>query len=470
MRRNCLTEKFAAAHFAKLHEHDLVWVAQKPEGERWHRYDGQRFVKDDTRQVRALVEEANEKLAEAIAPYRPETKDAEKFLTKALNRSGISNTLFLAEHRLSRHAVDLAADIYLLNCENGTVNLKTGECHDHRWQDYITKIATVRYTPNAKCPRFMEFLKRIFNGDQELINFDQRYTGYCLSGDIMDQSLVFGYGPRGNNGKSTHAKIKLLCAGSYGRDVMATMFLLKKQAGDVHSESLDRLVGYRMIAVGEIPAGAKLNDQLIKDLTSGKQVEARPFGAKPYNFMPTSHLMFESNYKPSAVTDEAFWRRILYLPYLTHFKKSERNKYFAEEVWEAEKEGIFWHYIQGAVCYFDGGAMVPQAVTDYTESVKYENDPVKQFAEECLVLLDEEKPGKFKTLLSEVHAYYEAYRQDQGFDHTHSPSTLLRELERIGFTCKREEDTERKGKKNGPIYVYDVLIKETAPKPKDRKR
>ena len=463
LRRNCLTESFAADHFKKLHEGKLIFVPQKPEGDKWHFYDGRRYATDTSRQVRAMVEEANKLLPQAIQEFRPEPKEAEKFLTKSLNRAGISNTLYLAEHRMSVNAHELDSDVYLLNTLNGTVNLKTGARHNHTQKDMITKLVHAEFNPKAKCPRFLEFLKRLFDGDQELINFDQRYTGYCLSGDIMDQSLVFGYGPRGNNGKSTHAKIKLACAGDYGRDVLASMFILKKIAGDIHSESLDRLVGYRLVSVGEIPQGAKLNDQLIKDLTSGKKVEARPFGAKPYSFMPQCHLLFESNYKPSAVTDEAFWRRILYLPYLTYFAKGERNKYFAEEVWEAEIEGILWHYIQGAICYFADGPMVPQVVTDYTESVKYENDPVKQFAESCLAWLKDETPGKFRTLLAELHLYYEAYREAEGFEHTHSPTTLKRELERLGFAVTRE-------KKGTPLYVEDVLIKETAPKPKDRKR
>jgi putative DNA primase/helicase len=41
---------------------------------------------------------------------------------------------------------------WLLNVENGTVNLQTGELGEHRQGDMITKIARVAYDKNTDCP------------------------------------------------------------------------------------------------------------------------------------------------------------------------------------------------------------------------------------------------------------------------------------------------------------------------------
>lgn len=46
------------------------------------------------------------------------------------------------------------ADVNLLNCKNGTLDLKTMQFRSHNPDDKITKIADVVYNPNAKCPRF----------------------------------------------------------------------------------------------------------------------------------------------------------------------------------------------------------------------------------------------------------------------------------------------------------------------------
>ena len=68
-------------------------------------------------------------------------------------------------HPLSISAFD--KDIYLLNCQNGTLHLKTGEFYDHRAEDYITKIAGAHYDPSAKCPRWEKFIDEVMSGDKE---------------------------------------------------------------------------------------------------------------------------------------------------------------------------------------------------------------------------------------------------------------------------------------------------------------
>jgi putative DNA primase/helicase len=47
---------------------------------------------------------------------------------------------------------DLDKDPWLLNVENGTINLRTGEIREQRAEDLITKIAKVRFDPAAGCP------------------------------------------------------------------------------------------------------------------------------------------------------------------------------------------------------------------------------------------------------------------------------------------------------------------------------
>lgn len=44
-------------------------------------------------------------------------------------------------------------DPYLLNCVNGTLNLKTGVFGPHNPSDLLTKMAGVKYDPNAVCTR-----------------------------------------------------------------------------------------------------------------------------------------------------------------------------------------------------------------------------------------------------------------------------------------------------------------------------
>jgi putative DNA primase/helicase len=76
----------------------------------------------------------------------------------------------------------LDQDPWSFNALNGTVDLQTGELRPHRREDLITKLAPVQYDPDADCPTWWEFLKRIFDGNFTLIEFLQKATGYALTG------------------------------------------------------------------------------------------------------------------------------------------------------------------------------------------------------------------------------------------------------------------------------------------------
>ena len=74
-------------------------------------------------------------------------------------------------------------DIYLFNCKNGTLNLRTMEFREHRPEDYLTKVSPVIYDPDAECPRWRTFIDEIMQGDKARSNYLQKAIGYALTGD-----------------------------------------------------------------------------------------------------------------------------------------------------------------------------------------------------------------------------------------------------------------------------------------------
>ena len=105
-----------------------------------------------------------------------------------------------SDRRLAATPDQWDADPWLFNTPAGTVELKTGSLRDHRPQDYITKIAGC--SPGAEgCPMFFQFLNKIFNGDQDLINYLQKFFGYILTGLTCEHAMLFFHGA-GANGKS----------------------------------------------------------------------------------------------------------------------------------------------------------------------------------------------------------------------------------------------------------------------------
>jgi putative DNA primase/helicase len=89
---------------------------------------------------------------------------------------------------------DLDIGPWLFNCPDGTLELKTATLRDHKPEDLITKICPTRYDPNATCTTWENFLDTIFQRDQDLITFNQRFFGYCLTGDVREQIILIFWG------------------------------------------------------------------------------------------------------------------------------------------------------------------------------------------------------------------------------------------------------------------------------------
>ena len=97
---------------------------------------------------------------------------------------------------------ELDADPWKLNVLNGTIDLHTGELYAHRASDLITMLAPIEYGELAECPRWEDFLDRIFERDADTIEFVQKAVGYSLTGCTHEQVLFVPWGT-GANGKST---------------------------------------------------------------------------------------------------------------------------------------------------------------------------------------------------------------------------------------------------------------------------
>jgi len=88
----------------------------------------------------------------------------------------------------------------LLGAENGIIDLKTGVLRKGRPEDKITMTTGLNFDPDAKCPRWVQFIEEVFD-DAELRDWILRALGYSITGDTTEQVVFMGHG-RGGNGKS----------------------------------------------------------------------------------------------------------------------------------------------------------------------------------------------------------------------------------------------------------------------------
>jgi putative DNA primase/helicase len=144
-------------------------------GRGWLVYDGKRWRHDTLFCVNELAK-ATARLIAREAKYLegdPATARG-KFAKQALAKGALDRMLDLAKGLLAVEDAKLDADPWLLNVENGTINLRTGRREKHDPRDLLTKMAPVRANRKAKCPKFKNFLRRITGDDAGLRGFLQK--------------------------------------------------------------------------------------------------------------------------------------------------------------------------------------------------------------------------------------------------------------------------------------------------------
>ena len=206
------------------------------------------------------------------------------------------------------------ANTWLLNCRNGTVDLKTGTLRPHDRTDYITLCLDVDYDPNAQCPTWERFLLDIMGGNTGLVEFLQRAVGYSITGEVSEQAFLILWG-EGENGKSTFINALLHLLGDYAMKAPTELLMMTGQQDRHPTEKAD-LAGKRFVATIETEENRRLAEVLIKELTGGDKIRARHMREDFWEFWPTHTIWLATNHRPEIRgTDRAIWRRIRLIPF-----------------------------------------------------------------------------------------------------------------------------------------------------------
>jgi len=289
---------------------------------------------------------------------------------------------------------------HLLIVDNGIVNLRSGVLAPVDPSHKMTKRVYVRYDPNAQCPRWIQFLYEIFDGDREMVDYMQRLIGYCLTGEVREKKLFFLYGPQANNGKSTFTDILTLLLGdAYLKKIPVKAFMRYKDANpNAPNENLASLRGARVSISDETEHLDRLNGPMIKELTGvTDRITTRHNYGSNFSFVPTHKIFIICNQLPTIDgSDPAIWNRVQCVPFDVVFVNKELHP--EAEGPSADKEihgklrselnGIFAWAIEGAQEYYRSGLKPPAKVLRTSAEYKEDEDTIGQFLEECCELDD----------------------------------------------------------------------------------
>jgi putative DNA primase/helicase len=190
-----LTDAGNAERFALMHKawYRYVWEWRTGlvwDGKCWSRDPGDgalRFAKATSKAIYHEIEGApNPDERERIAKWA--------IASESERRLRAMVALAHAEPGIPVRPDDLDAPPWLLNCQNGTLDLHLDDAgalrplRPHRREDLLTRVIPVAYDPVALCPEFDRFLQRIFVNRPHLIEYIQRAIGYSLTASRSSKS------------------------------------------------------------------------------------------------------------------------------------------------------------------------------------------------------------------------------------------------------------------------------------------
>jgi putative DNA primase/helicase len=398
----------------------------------WYIWNGSHWAKDETNAIHRMARQVVRSIyAEAS---RTESSDTRKNLGRwALSCESVGRIAAMIEMAKSEEQISAEHTLFdkepwLLNCKNGTINLRTGELRRHDPADYLTKRIEIDYDSSAHAPTWERFLARITNGDTALADYLQRAIGYTLTGDTSEQCLFFLHGD-GSNGKSTFFNAVMPLLGPYYGKLHASSLLKRQNEGGVPND-IAALMGIRMVVSSEM-ANNQFDEEKVKDLTGNEPVSARFMRAEWFRFTPEFKIWLYGNTKPRIRgMDHGIWRRIRLIPFTATIPDSEKDPQLSAKL-RNELPGILAWAVRGCLEWQRTGLITPECVRVATEGYRDEMDTIGAFLSECCVI-----NPKAYTPMGELYNAYTSWCEKSG-ERALAKKNLGLELDKRGYHSER---------------------------------
>lgn len=281
-------------------DNTLVFVA-----EQGYRFNGQVWELVDNQ---TLIHEMT------IAMWAAEPKDAT--ISSAFR--------ILQKHRTAPHLKPgqwIGRDVsHLVACQNGILDVHTGQLEPHNPQFFTTGILPYSYDPHATAPQWLKFLNDVFEGDVQRVALLQEWLGYQLVNDYSHHKAMLLVGaPR--SGKGTIGRILNSLVGN-------SAYMGMTLDGFAHDKTMEAALNKTVLFIGDAhsvsgPDKNRILDRLMSitgndSLTIGRLYKQSFTGQLP------GRITIAANTIPAFYDDSgAFGNRLLLLPFNRSFLGSE---------------------------------------------------------------------------------------------------------------------------------------------------
>lgn len=438
----------------------------------WALFDGARWVPDKSgARVERLAKESTDRMAReaadalaaaARAYAAAEDEDEKERLKAALNTARRRLGWAKASQDMKRVRAMLAAarseprvyvrfgrdrfdtHPHLLNCPNGTVDLRTGAVRPHDRDDFLTKLCPTTFTPAARRDGYLRFLDQVFHGRPAVAAYIRRLSGYAATGETCDHTAHFWWGG-GSNGKSVLQLLWLDALGNTADGYAHTPppELLIEDRNSRHPTEKVGLRGARLAVCSETPEDARLDEQKLKALTGDDLVQARGMKQDFFQFPPTHKFVIPTNHKPRVRgADHGIWRRLRLVPFqVTFWKEADRaldpaaesesgpgGRYdpalradpgLLDRLRGEEREGVLADMVEHAVAFYRAGRTLdpPDEVANATADYRKAEDLIGQYLDEHI---QADAGGRFGA--AELYGHFKQWWADEGHDAKRTPT------------------------------------------------
>jgi len=366
----------------------------------WFVWDGTRWQADSRRQIEA-------KAANTIRRFRARAEGlaespARTALLRWANASEASSSLGAMVHLAGAIApIPVAPEEfdthpYLLNFQNGTIDLQTGQLLPHTRSHLLTRRIPERYRPSAPCPQFLCFLHQTMAGFGEptpdaaaaaarMVEWLQIAFGYSLTGMTSEKCIFVLHGER-DTGKSTLLTLWTdILTTDYSTTINVKSLMKHNSGSNAARDDIADLEGTRFAMTSETDADDAFSASDIKRLTKGMGViKTDRKGRSNIQFLETHKLWIDANHRPNVDSDdEAIWIRFRPIPF-RHTVPPHLKDFDLPRKLRLEAEGILAWAVAGAAKWCDQHLPAAPEIEEAKAEWRATTDHVGMFlAERC---------------------------------------------------------------------------------------
>lgn len=372
----------------------------------WLNYDGVRWVpspEDDRAPLRikaratlALAKEHESLLyddspGEGEKPKLSRRAEFLKWLKSQSSARASANMITMLDTKpeMMARMEDFDRSRAVLNCPNGTLEFLRNDdpsvkLRPQAASDLLTRCIATAYDAEATAPKWEKFLEAS-HPDPEMRAFLQRIMGLTLTGWLGKHDIFFHVGP-GGAGKGTFTKVLGRIMGPYHHAANRAMFLYSPDKSPADIYDLANVPGMRFLEISETRENERLNEDLIKALSSGDQMSVRGIYGKPFQMNPHAKLhMFTNNMPRLEDFTGGMERRLNVIRWDQKVIKSAMVDELHEDILSTEAAGVLNWLVQGAVEWMRIGLAQPVGVVVDSKAAMTEGNPFQAFVDEWLV-------------------------------------------------------------------------------------